>query len=74
MLVYRFAPKKIELDGLEDYLKSKRVSLDNVSFNRYIQKKIATISSQIQMRKLKGLRDNEELQKVLNIFSTFIKS
>ena len=64
----RFKPKKIPIEHIDIYFQNKRVKLGEDNFKRFIQKKVADVSSQIMMRKERGLRSDPELDEILLIF------
>ena len=64
----RFTPKKIPIEHIDIYFQNKRIQLGEENFKRFIQKKVAEVSSQTAMREEKGLRRDPELDEVLLIF------
>lgn len=72
--IIRFKPKKIPTEHVDVYFQNKRVKLGEDNFKRFINKKVAEVSSQISMREERGLPDDPKLQEALLILQKAINT
>ena len=68
MAFYVFKNKEIPLNEIGQYFAIKKSELSQDEYERIIKQKIATIESQIEFRKQKGLIEDPRLVEILNIF------
>ncbi len=64
LAIIRFKPKKIEFEHLETYFQNKKSQMTPEEYKRYINRKIAMVQSQIQLRNLKGFTEDPRLKTV----------
>lgn len=72
-IIIKIEPKKIGIQDFEHYIETQKVTLTPPQFDTYITQKIAEVSSQIAIRKEKGLRSDGELEKALQILEKYKK-
>src|SRR3989344_149007 len=69
----RFSPEKIEGD-LKQYFLKLQVKTPPADFQKMLQRTLAELESQIQMRAARGLPPDPKLQEVKNILESVNKS
>ncbi|MEN9622128.1 MAG: hypothetical protein RLZZ67_562 [Candidatus Parcubacteria bacterium] len=67
-----FRNKSIEID--EKYIKARRFKYSSkTEYDKWLQKKIAMIVAQIEIRKIKGLTPDPHLEKLLSLFKSALQ-
>jgi len=69
MLIIYLMPAKIELKDIDEYLDKKEKELGAEKFKRFLQKRVAEIQSQIYARKMKGQKEDLDMNEALVVFN-----
>ncbi len=64
---YGYKNRKIPIEEIEQYFKLKKSELAPDEYDKIIKRRIASLESQIDFRRQKGLVEDNNLLKILNI-------